>query len=92
MPFLSRLTFYGVGIPSGALALGLGIAAAADPKGDFAGFFLGDAILFAGFAAASTWWFYYSDDKHFRMHPTGQGPRGAGATLSVWPGGASGTF
>lgn len=66
-PFLSKLTFYGVGIPTAALSLGLGIAFLATDSDSRLHYFFGGTSLFYGAgAAASTWFWLYSDEKHFR--------------------------
>lgn len=66
-PFLSKLTFYGVGIPTATLSLGLGIAfVATDSDSRLHWFFGGTSLFYGAGAAASTWFWLYSDEKHFR--------------------------
>lgn len=73
-PFLSKLAFYGVGIPSAALSLGLGIAyLASDGSDDHRKSFYGIGTVFYGVAAGGAAAFYfYSDDKHFRLKDQSQ--------------------
>lgn len=108
MPFLSKLTFYGLGIPSAGLGVGLGIAYFASSDSDLRGFYLGSSIMYTTVAAASLWWFLYSDEKHFRMRATpassSHGSIGAAVnekstadaadrpSLRIGPGFLSGTF
>src|SRR5262249_21695579 len=89
MPFLSKLTFYGAGIPSGALGLGLGIAYVAADDPTHRAFYMTGAIMYTSFAAATLWWFLYSDEKHFRFEVP-PASRQAGARLG--PGFVFGTF
>jgi hypothetical protein len=88
MPFLSKLTFYGVGLESGLVAVGMGIAAPFVGS-DMRGFFIGVTIMFGAFAGASTWWFLYSDEKHFRTHTSAGTPA---LRIGVGPGFVTGTF
>jgi hypothetical protein len=89
MPFLSKLTFYGVGIPSGALGLGLGIAYVAADDPTHRAFFMTGAIVYTSVAAATLWWFLYSDEKHFRFEVPAEA-RAVG--VRIGPGFVSGTF
>jgi hypothetical protein len=69
LPFLSKLTFYGVGIPSAALSLGLGIAyLASDGSDDHRrSFFALGSVFYGAAAGGAAAFFFLSDDKHFRL-------------------------
>lgn len=89
-PFLSKLTFYGVGIPSAALSLGFGIAfLATDSDSRLHGFFGGGALFYGAFAGGATYFWQYSDEKHFRTKEIA--PK-TGVRPSVFPLGLQGAF
>lgn len=91
-PFLSKLTFYGVGIPAGGLSLGLGIAYLVTDDDRRKSFYLFGSIFYGISAAGTAVWYFYSDDKHFRMKdasvsqwkPTRLGVSPAGLVGSFW--------
>lgn len=85
-PSLSKLTFYGVGIPSGAVGLGLLIASPF--VSDLRGFLIGAGIFYLAAAGASAWWFFYSDEKHFRVKSASDGK----VHVGIGPGVVFGTF
>jgi hypothetical protein len=105
-PLLSKLTFYGVGLPSaalGAVMLGFGLFGDAcdrsDPSCDgnpFAGGFgIGLSVMYLSFAGASYWWFAYSHPASFETRAdAGSLARGRTAqpALLLGPGFVRGTF
>ncbi len=68
-PFLSKLTFYGLGIPAGIgglVTLGFGIFG-----DEMKGFFYGASVMYLGISAASVWWFVWSHDASFDTRAPG---------------------
>jgi hypothetical protein len=96
-PFLSKLTFYGLGIPAAAMsmvALGLGISASRSTDShdrDRASFWYAASGVYFGTAVASIGWFVWSHDARLELRPQGQASRAA-PSLSVAPGWVHGTF
>ena len=93
-PFLSSLTFYGVGVPAaigGTIVLGLAAAGTgkddrADGTGhDRTGFLVGAGVFYLAIAGASLGWWMYS-------HPAGFETSGARTGVRVTPTGFSGSF
>jgi hypothetical protein len=92
MPFLSKLTFYGLGIPAAiGSAILTGFYLAGDDP-DRKAFFLTGAIFYGAAAAASTWWFVYSEDKHFKTKEIRSRRVGTDIRLVPYPFGVGGTF
>lgn len=98
-PFLSKLTFYGLGIPAaigGTATLVLGIVAANsdDPRdSDRTAFWFAGTGLYWGVAAASFWWFAWSHDASLEVNAPGTQAKAPRApTLMFGPGTVSGTF
>jgi len=102
-PLLSKLAFYGMGIPAavgGLVTLGLGIAASTsdDPDDrDKATFWFIGTGMYLGAAAGTFWWFSWSHEASFEAKEqkaagasTPLEPRAAG--IGVGPGFVSGTF
>lgn len=88
-PYLSSLTFYGLGVPSavgGTILIGLaagGMFKPDDPdRNDRTGFVLGAGAMYLGIAGATLGWWLWS-------HPAGIETR---ATVRVGPTGVSGSF
>jgi hypothetical protein len=71
-PFLSALTFWGLGVPAaigGVVAVSLGAADLAGSNSDhFGGFLVGTGIFYLAAAAASTWWYFWSHSANFDTH------------------------
>ncbi len=104
-PTLATLTFYGAGIPTGALGVGLltwGIVQTGctadpnDPTHDCfpnAGFLIGTGAFFIAAAGASAWWYFWSRDEKFDTYEHVPAPSAAiRPTLRIAPGFVSGTF
>lgn len=106
-PFLSKLTFYGAGIPMAALGVGMttwGIVQAtsdcdnSDPQNDCfpsAGFLFLSGGMFLAFAGASTWWFLWSQEEKVVTHeqlPAAGARKDPGVQVMFGPGGLAGTF
>jgi hypothetical protein len=96
-PFLSKLTFYGLGIPTAAMsmvALGLGISASRSTDShdrDRASFWYTASGVYFGTAVASIWWFVWSHDARLELRPQGQASSAA-PSFFVAPGWVHGTF
>lgn len=107
-PLLSKLAFYGVGVPAGVLggvfliwggvqALS-GPSACEDEPGGCSGFDspgtkLGIGAFYASASLATFIWFSVSNDERFEMRRSGSGPRASRAPrLMLGPGFVSGTF
>jgi hypothetical protein len=104
-PIMSKVTFYSVGLPSAAIAVGFGIWGAVQYGGECedalgrpddcfpgSGFLFGVAAMMASFAGTSYWWFAYSHDAELKFTPSQSAKRVPSTTLMFGPGGLSGTF
>jgi hypothetical protein len=97
-PFLSKLTFYGLGIPAaigGTATLVLGIVAtnSDDPReSDRATFWFIGTGMYWGVAAASFWWFSWSHDARLEVTAPGAQAKALAPELRFGPGFVSGTF
>jgi hypothetical protein len=88
MPFLSTLTFYGLGVPAaigGAVSVSFGIAGVGNEGGtSLSGFWIGAGVFYLAVAGAATWWWLWSHPASFDTHEA------TGARLV--PGGVVGSF
>lgn len=103
-PFLSALTFYGVGISASVMgvvmitwgAIQLGCKEDPDDPSDDCfppgGFLLGSGIMFAGMGIASYWWFNWSQEEEFETKEVNGGGLNRGLQIGFGPGGISGIF
>lgn len=94
MPFLSKLTFYGLGIPAavgGSIALGFALAGSGqDGHGDdLRGFLFGASGLYLGTAIGTYAWFAWSHDAKLELLPSRPNVTGA---VYFGPGFVSGRF
>jgi hypothetical protein len=68
-PFLSTLTFWGMGVPSGiagAITLGMGAAGVGnEPNYDIRGLWIGTGVFLLAVAGVSTWWYLWSHPASF---------------------------
>jgi hypothetical protein len=76
-PFLSTLTFWGLGVPAaigGAVAVSFGIAGVGNdsnpqPSGtNLSGFWIGSGVLYLAIAGATAWWYFWSHPASFDTH------------------------
>ncbi|HTQ42911.1 MAG TPA: hypothetical protein VMI75_09180, partial [Polyangiaceae bacterium] len=72
LPFLSTLTFWGLGVPAaigGVVATSFGIADSTSGNGDqLSGFLIGTGIFYLAIAGASAWWYFWSHSASFDTH------------------------
>jgi len=71
-PFLSTLTFWGLGVPAaigGAVAVSFGIADVGGTSSDnLSGFWIGTGVLYLAIAGATAWWYFWSHPANFDTH------------------------
>lgn len=71
-PFLSKLTFWGLGVPAaigGVVAASFGAADLAGGNSDnFGGFLIGTGVLYLAIAGATAWWYFWSHPASFDTH------------------------
>ncbi len=78
-PFLSTLTFWGLGVPAaigGAVAVSFGIAGVGNDSGtsgqnngtNLSGFWIGTGIFYLAIAGAAAWWYFWSHPASFDTH------------------------
>jgi hypothetical protein len=96
-PFLSTLTFWGVGVEAaigGAVAISFGVANVGGTSDQsLTGFWIGSGVMFLAIAGASTWWWLWSHPASFDAHSASSTATGtARPTLRLGPGGVWGTF
>lgn len=106
-PFLSKLTFYGLGIPAavgGVATLVLGIVSATsddEKDNDRAGIWFAATGMYWGISAASFWWFTWSHDSELTLANSATAAKAGrndaaaatpGLTLRFGPGAIGGSF
>ncbi|HEX8795053.1 MAG TPA: hypothetical protein VF765_29100 [Polyangiaceae bacterium] len=71
-PFLSTLTFWGLGVPAaigGAVAVSFGIGNVGGTSDQsLSGFWIGTGILYLAIAGATAWWYFWSHPASFDTH------------------------
>jgi hypothetical protein len=71
-PFLSALTFWGLGVPAaigGVVAASFGAADLAGGDHDgFGGFLIGTGVLYLAVAGVTAWWYFWSHPANFDTH------------------------
>jgi hypothetical protein len=95
-PFLSTLTFWGLGVPAaigGAVAVSFGIAGVGNTSSgttsdNLSGFWIGSGIMFLAVAGASAFWYFWSHPGSFDTHSAE--PEATG--VRIGPSGLSGSF
>ena len=91
-PFLSTLTFWGLGVPAavgGVLTISFGAAGVGNtPQFNETGFFIGTGVMFLAIAGVSAWWYFWSHPASFDTHAGTATSTG----LRLGPGGVEGAF